>query len=215
MKTPLLALALVLSLAPRSALSHPHIFIEASAGFRFDEGGRLTGLRIVWLYDAFTTLVLYDQLSLDADGDGKLDAGDLARIAEGETEWEPGYPGDTYLFQQGRPVALGQPEHGSARMVGDQVEVSFDLPLAAPLALKPGGASLKLYDPSYYYDYTLPTMLTPDPLPAGCTGALIRFKPDDADNRIRQQLAALSREQIPDDPNIGARFADELRLTCE
>lgn len=199
---------------PHMAAAHPHVFVDASAGFRFDAQGRMTGLHIVWLYDAFTTLNLYVQLSLDADGDGALDDEDLARIAHGETDWPPDYAGDTYLFQDGTPVALARPENGSARMVGDRVEVSFDLPLARPLAVNGHQTGLKLYDPEYFYAYTLKEALVPSPLAAGCRSGLIPFRPDAADAATQRQLAALSVEQIPDDPEIGARFADELRLTC-
>ncbi|MBL3569744.1 hypothetical protein BV509_20690 [Rhodovulum sulfidophilum] len=212
MKRVLFALCLLL---PTTATAHPHVFIAASAGFYVDASARLTGLRIVWLYDAFSTLVLYDQLDLDRDGDGVLDAGDLSRIAEGETDWPPEYPGDTYLWQGGTPVALGRPQHGRARMVGDRVEVSFDLPLASPLVVTGTETSLKLFDPAYYYAYTLQTVLLPSPIPPGCRTGLRPFRPDEADERLQKQLAALSIEEIPDDPNIGARFADALRLTCD
>ncbi|MEI4470608.1 DUF1007 family protein [Frigidibacter sp. MR17.24] len=200
-----------LLLAPLPALAHPHVFADSHAGFAFDAEGRLAGLRISWLYDAFTTLVLYDQLSLDADGDGQLDAGDLARVAEGETDWPPEYEGDTYLWVDGAPRALGRPRNGTARMVGDRVEVSFDLPLADPARL--GAASLKLYDPSYYYAYSIKGLS--GELPAGCEARVIPFEPGNADRRIMATLAALSQEEIPDDPEIGARFADEIRLQCD
>ncbi|WP_138464230.1 DUF1007 family protein [Poseidonocella sp. HB161398] len=206
-------LVVLMLLLPRLAAAHPHVFVDASAGLRFDAEGRLAGLRITWLYDAFTTLNLYVQLGLDADNDGALDAGDLAKIAEGETDWPPDYPGDTYLFLDGAPVALARPENGTARMEDDRVEVSFDLDLAAPLEVAGHAASLKLYDPEYFYAYTLGTVLD-SALPAGCRTEVIPFEPDAADKALRRELAALSAEEVPDDPQIGARFADELRLTC-
>lgn len=209
------AFAIAFLLVPQVALAHPHVFVDASAGFRFDASGRLAGLRIVWLYDAFATLNLYVQLGLDADGDGKLDAADLEKIAHGETDWPPDYPGDTYLFQNGAPVALARPQHGAARMIGDRVEVSFDLPLSQPLDVRRLGASLKLYDPEYFYAYSIKTVLDPVPLPAGCRSELVPFKADAADKATQKQLAALSIEQLPNDPNIGARFADQVSLTCE
>lgn len=199
----------MLSAAP--ALAHPHVFADASAGFTFD-GPRLTGVRIVWLYDAFTTLVLYDQLTLDEDGDGLLDDADLARVAKSETTWEPGYEGDTYLFAGDRKLPMGRPENGSARMVGDRVEVSFDLPLAEPLDLT-APVELRLYDPVYYYDYTLTTVL-PSDLPTTCHAEAIPFEPSAADSQVQAMLAQLSAEEVPEDQNIGARFADRLRLTC-
>ncbi|MEI4487068.1 DUF1007 family protein [Frigidibacter sp. MR17.14] len=203
-------LALLAALLPAPALAHPHVFADSRAGFTFDAEGRLTGLRITWLYDAFTTLVLYDQLALDEDGDGQLNAADLARIAEGETDWPPEYDGDIHLSAAGRPVAMARPLNGSARMVGDRVEVTFELPLAQPLP--PGAASLKLYDPSYYYAYSIKGIDAE--LPATCKAELHPFDPNDADRKILAALAALSREETPEDPEIGARFSDEIRLTC-
>lgn len=205
---------LALLLLPSTGWSHPHVFVDASAGMIFDAEGRVTGLSILWRYDAMTTLNLYVQLGLDADGDGALDAGDLARIAQGETDWPPDYEGDTYLFQKGARVALGRPENASAQMVGDQVEVRFDLPLAAPLPVQ-DGVVLKLYDPTYFYAYSVEAALTPESLPEGCAAQVIPFRPSAADAALQEDLAALSAEEIPDDPQIGARFADELRLTCD
>lgn len=207
-------LALPLLLLPASARAHPHVFVDAGAGFVTDTEGRLSALRIVWLYDAFTTLVLYEQLGLDPDGDGLLDAADLAAVAAGETDWPPDYAGDTYLWKGVSPVALARPVQASARMVGDRVEVAFDLPLAEPLPLAGSELSLKLYDPGYYYAYSMQPAAAPD-LPAGCRADLIPFRPDDASAELLAALSALSAEETPDDPEIGARFADEVRLRCD
>ena len=208
------ALVLPLLLLPPAARAHPHVFVDATAGFVADAEGRLAALRIVWLYDAFTTLVLYDQLGLDPDGDGQLDAADLAAVAAGETDWPPEYAGDTYLWQGSAPVALGRPVNPVARMVGDRVEIAFDLPLAEPVPLVPGLFSLKLYDPGYYYAYGMQLAAAPT-VPAGCRAELIPFRADAATAELQAALSALSAEEVPDDPEIGARFADEIRLTCE
>ncbi|QUS37078.1 DUF1007 family protein [Falsirhodobacter algicola] len=206
----MLRLLLPLCLLAGPAGAHPHVFVDEVAGFRV-EGGMLTGLRVLWRYDAFSTLVLYDQLSLDEDGDGLLDADDLARVAAGETEWPEDYEGDTYLFQGGAKVPLGRPEGASARMVGDRVEVSFDLPLAQPVPAAEG-VVLKLYDPLYYYAYTA---VGTDPAPEGCAARIVHFEPDALDRRLQAELARLGTEDMPDDPNIGAHFAEEVHLTCD
>lgn len=208
-RTVSLASALALSAAP--ALAHPHVFVDARAGFVLGDGA-LTGLRITWLYDAFTTLVLYDQLDLDHDRDGKLNAQDLERVAHGETDWAPDYEGDTYLWIGGTKEPLGRPQNGVARMVGDRVEVSFDLPLATAQPLEGVAASLKLYDPGYYYAYTVTGAEGEVP---GCSVSLIPFQPDAAEQALQEELSALSQEDIPDDPTIGARFADEITLLCD
>lgn len=201
-------------LLPTAGLSHPHIFVDATAGFGLDAEGRVETLHITWLYDGMTTLNLYVQLGLDEDGDGELDEGDLARIAKGETEWPPEYEGDTYLFRDGEKVSLARPRNASARMIGDRVEVTFDLPLSEPLPFD-DGMVLKLYDPTYFYAYSIEDSPEPAPLAEDCSVAVIPFEPDAAEAAIQRQLAALSAEEIPDDPQIGARFSDEVHLNCE
>ena len=204
------ALAFAL-LAASPVGAHPHVFVDVSAGFRVEQGA-LTGLRIVWLYDAFSTLVLYDQLWLDEDGDGQLDAGDLAKIAAGETEWADDYEGDTYLFHDEAKVALGWPQHGTARMVGDRAEVTFDLPLADPLPMAGQEVVLKMYAPDYYYAYTAKEVLD---TPAGCRSRIAPFVPDSVSRRLQAELARLGTEEMPEDSNIGANFAEEARLECD
>ncbi|MDB6454966.1 DUF1007 family protein [Falsirhodobacter sp. 20TX0035] len=202
---------LLACLAASPAGAHPHVFVDESVGFRMD-GDALTGLRIVWLYDAFSTLVLYDQLWLDEDGDGQLNAEDLQKVAAGETEWAEDYEGDTYLFHGNAKVPLTRPENGTARMVGDRVEVTFDLPLADPLPMAGQEVVLKMYAPDYYYAYTAKAVLD---TPEGCHTRIVPFTPDSVSLRLQAELAKLGTEEMPDDPNIGANFAEEARLACD
>lgn len=208
---PAVALAALAGLSG-PAVAHPHIFVDATAGFRFDEDGRLAALRITWTYDAFTTLVLFDRLALDPDGDGRLDDADRAAIVAGETEWPSDYEGDVYLDQGGAPVPMGRPENGVAWMEEDRVSVAFDLPLATPLAA-PDGARLRLYDPYYYYAYAVVGL--DETAAAPCTFLVDRFEADGAAARMQAKLTALSRDETPAWENVGALFADEVHLTCE
>lgn len=123
----------MLSLAGQ-AIAHPHVFVDADVGFAVN-GTRLDSLRIAWTYDEFTTLVLFDILDLDADGDGVLTDDDLAKVVKGETDWPEGYDGDVHLEVGGVPVALTRPTNASAEMRDDRMVVVFDLPLEAPLDL--------------------------------------------------------------------------------
>lgn len=207
-------LALAALALPFQAQAHPHVFVDATGGFRFQDGA-LTGIRVIWQYDAFTTLLLYDQLNLDKDGDGALDAADMAEIVRGETVWEMGYEGDTYLFANGAKQAMSRPQNGAARMVGNAVEVSFDLTLAQPIPAAALGASLKLYDPLYYYAYDIPNPALTENMPATCRAELIPFVADAENAALQEQLLSLSQEELPDDPNVGAKFADELVLQCD
>jgi len=194
-----------------SAAAHPHVFVDARAGFTFDAEGRLIALRITWTYDAFSSLLLFDILDLDQDGDGLLNEADLAAIVDGETVWADDYAGDTYLEQNDAPIALTRPQNGSASMADNRISVSFDLPLAAPMAVSET-VTLLLYDPNYYYAYAVEGLEAA--MPDACTAELIAFEPDTATSELQAQLARLSREETPDIENVGRLFADQIYLTC-
>ncbi len=121
---------LSLVLAHRPASAHPHIFVDAKAGFHINEDGKLTGLHISWTYDPFTTLFLFDVLDLDRDRDGKLNDADYAAILRGETKWDPDYVGDIYLEVNGQVHPHLKPVDPEATYRDDQITVRFDLPLA-------------------------------------------------------------------------------------
>ncbi len=194
-----------------AAMSHPHVFIDARAGFQFDADGRLVSLEVTWTYDAFTSLLLFDILDLDKDGDGKLNDADRAMIVAGETDWPEGYVGDTYLELNGASVALTRPVDGAAWLADDKVTLTFDLPLANPLVTD-GDLVLKFYDPTYYYAYEV-VALDGAPQP-GCTTEIIPFEPDEALADLQEQLAALSREETPTQEDVGRLFADQVWLRC-
>ena len=120
------------SLFATAAQAHPHVFIDARAGFVLDDAGRLSAVQVTWTYDAFTSLTLMDMLDLDRDGDGALDAADRARLVEAQTIWPDDFEGDTYLEQNGASVALTRPTEGASWMVDAEISVSFELPLATP-----------------------------------------------------------------------------------
>jgi ABC-type uncharacterized transport system substrate-binding protein len=194
--------------------AHPHIFVKAKAGFHIDSDNHLQALRIVWRYDAFTTLFLFDTLDLDSDGDGVLNDDDRATIVAGETQWPSGYNGDVHLTVAGTPLKLTKPQNASADMIDGQITVSFDLPLATPADMSGQRASLRLFDPAYYYAYSVSTDAGDQTTETPCEVIVIPFKPDKTEAETLWTLSRLSREETPSDPNIGARFADEILLTC-
>lgn len=196
------------------AKAHPHVFVDARTGFIFDEDGQLSALRISWTYDEFTTLILFESLNLDQDGDGQFNDADRAAVIKGETSWAPDYKGDVYLEVAGQDYPLGRPRAAAVTFEDHRVEVSFDLPLARPVAVNDAPAILRLYDPIFYYAYTILPALVGSDLPDGCQEQVVPFEPDAAASALKEQLAALSREDTPSQDNVGRLFADEVRLTC-
>lgn len=210
----ILATILSFLMLDAAALAHPHVFVDVRGSFVLDDRGRLTAVRIHWQYDAFTTLILYDTLGLDRDGDGVLDASDLQKVKTGETDWAPDYEGDTYLFIGDEKVQLSRPRQAEVHPLGDRIGVSFTLDLDSPAQMRGKTANLQLYDPIYYYAYSI----TPDSgmigSTEGCTTHIASFEPTEETLELQDQLAALSREETPENQNIGALFAEYMFLTC-
>ena len=197
------------------ANAHPHIFVDADGGFVFNDAGHLVGVRIFWLYDAYTTLFLYESLDLDKDGDSTLNAADLEKIRRGETTWEPEYEGDTYLWIDGQQQILSRPLKTSARIIEGRIGVSFELHLQQPQKMTGRSASLKLYDPVYYYAYSIPGEGRIFGDAVGCQVWVNRFDPDEKTANLQKELSALSREELPENLNIGSKFAEEIALQCD
>jgi ABC-type uncharacterized transport system substrate-binding protein len=196
------------------AKAHPHVFVDARTGFIFGADGQLEVLRISWTYDEFTTLILFESLNLDQDGDGQFSDSDRAAIIAGETNWDRAYKGDVYLEFAGQDYPLGRPEAAAVTLNNNQVEVSFDLPLLHPLRIDNTSVFLRLYDPFFYYAYTIVPAINPPNLPEGCQAEIVPFEPNAAESALQDKLAALGREDIPTVENVGRLFSDEVRLTC-
>lgn len=181
----------------------------------FDDSGLLVAVRIYWLYDSYSTLFLYDTENLDQDGDGELNAADLEKVKRGETEWPDGYEGDTYLFVNGEKQALSRPVNAMAEQVAGRIGVGFELRLQTPQPMQGRHARLKIYDPGYYYAYSVPGegMIIGD-MP-GCRVWVERPDRDAEMAKLQKDLQALSREETPSDLNIGAKFAEDVVMQCD
>ena len=180
----------------------------------FGADEQLEALRISWAYDEFTTLILFESLNLDQDGDGQFNDTDRAAIIEGETNWDSAYKGDVYLEFAGQDYPLGRPEAAAVTLHNDQIEVSFDLPLSQPIKIETAPVFLRLYDPFFYYAYAIVPPTGPTDLPEDCQAQIVPFEPNAAESALQDKLAALGREDIPAVENVGRLFSDEVQLTC-
>ncbi|PWJ21738.1 DUF1007 family protein [Jannaschia seohaensis] len=195
---------MALGLSTGTGAAHPHVFADTTIGFERNAEGDVTALTVRWHYDAFTSLTLWEILDLDPDRDGVLDAVDFAMIAAGETDWPPGYTGDLHI---GEGPGFAAPRHASAGEEDQRIWVAFTLPFEAPRPAD--GLRVEIYDPGYYYAYTTEAVA-----PEGCAVDVIQPDLDDGAMDLRAQLAALSQEEMPEDPNVGEAFAETVLLTC-
>lgn len=205
----------VLLLYHRPAYAHPHVFVDTEVGFVVEQDGLLTGLYVSWTYDPFSTLVLFDVLDLDRDKDGKLNEDDYAAILRGETEWADDYVGDIYLEVNKTVQPHLKPVNAQADFAGDQISVRFQLPLAQPVVVPGQDVVLKVYDPNYYYAYSVKDVEDTPALPGSCKTFLFPFTPDGITAELLEVLGGLSREEMPEQENVGRLFSDRVVLSCD
>jgi len=201
-----------------AAFAHPHVWITGGADFGLDEEGRLARLHVTWIYDEFASLYLLNYLGVDPDGDQVFSEQDKATVLADQTNWPDEFEGDSYLFVDGKRRALGKAANADTRILETgQVEVTFERAVLEPF--RPGAgtpAVVKVYDPTFYYAYELDG-------PAGIVapeghGCASEYRPVDPTRpeleALRLELAALGREETPEQQDVGALFADDLVLTC-
>ena len=205
---------LLAGLAAVPAGAHPHVFIDAGVEFRFDDQGRLAALRVVWVYDDLTSLMILSDRGLDPDGDASLTPEETRRLSGFDMQWDPDFAGDSYLLEGDSPRPLGPPRDWTAEVRAGRIITSHLRALDPPL---PGGARpvvVQIYDPGYYTAYTIAA----DPVIRGrddCSAEVFGPDPAAADAAFQAAMRELSGLDLETDfPAIGVHYADEIRLTC-
>jgi ABC-type uncharacterized transport system substrate-binding protein len=204
-----------LALWPSAALSHPHIFVDATLEVVFSADGQPEVLRIGWRYDPIFSMLLVGDLGLDADFDGVLTPEEHTQLQGFDMNWDPGYPGDTHLTQAGSALPLGPPRDWTSDYVDGQLHSTHlrDLP---PLIDATAQWVIAVYDPTYYTSYTLAAA----PVLTGRSDCSVKiFEPDFT--ALEANLQAALDEMLgsgadleAEFPMVGAMFAQEVRITC-
>ncbi|WP_299565871.1 DUF1007 family protein [uncultured Sulfitobacter sp.] len=208
-----LALALITLAAPLAA--HPHIFINTGLKVLIDEQNRLTHVEVTWEYDDLYSLLVTEDLGIDADYNGVLTAEDKARLTGFDMQWIEGYNGDLVAALNGARLDLSGPSAPTATLDDGRV-ITTHVRAVNGAPVMDGTLSLRPYDGSYYTAYDVERPVTVE----GRTGCDILQEMPDMDGALAMTKAELS--QIPEDidladegyGDIGARFATDVRITC-
>lgn len=205
-----LPVAALLALAPAAAWAHPHVFIDTGLAAKTDAAGRLLGVEVTWEYDDYYSLLIFEDMGLDADYDGQLTAEELAALQGFDLQWEAGFEGDTYLSLDGSPLALGAPEARQTVVADGRIRSRHFRPLIRPVAAE--GVVIQAYDPTYYSAYTVSLGAEAG---TGCAADVTPPDLDRAYSLLEELLYAMPADQAEDAyPEVGAAFADTVRLTC-
>ncbi|MFM2354968.1 MAG: hypothetical protein RLZZ528_704 [Pseudomonadota bacterium] len=198
-------------------MAHPHVFTDTAVEVIFDAAGQVTALRVTWTYDDLFSLMTVEERGADTDGDGSVSADEFAPLAGFDSNWPEDYDGDTYILSGGAPVALDPTPTGWEDGWSDgRLWSRHTRTLTAPLDPAKAEVVIQSYDPGYYVAYAI------DPRVAftgrdDCRAEV--FVPDlDA---AAAELQASLKEYAPGDNlddfglgDVGAGFAEEIRLTC-
>ncbi len=193
--------------------AHPHVFIDAGVDFVFDAEGRLTDLRMTWIYDPLTSLFMLEELGIDAAEDAALTPADRDRLAAYQTEWVDGYEGDSYLWDGDRRVGLSGPEAPDAELIEGKVAIRFLRALETPL--RPGADTVvKVYDPTYFTAYLVTKTPQLEGAPGDCRARVVPFESSGPLAALQRSLLSVGVDEDPTDEDVGALFAERVYLTC-
>ena len=202
----------VFALAATPALSHPHIFAEASLEVAVAADGTVEALRHVWRFDdLFSSTVL---LEFDANADLELDHDELESVGSVIHESLAEFDYFQFVTTGDKDVAMQAPERIVAMFQDNQLIIVFESKPAGKLSLD-GRVDFGVYDPTFYtaIDFYDDDSLTVSGLPDECTRAVVRPDPDEAIAMNQQSLT----DAFFNDPmgvDYSKLFATRLELDC-
>lgn len=207
---------LFVACSPGPSLAHPHIFIDTAFTLVIEDG-MATAVQIDWAYDAFYSMLMIEEYTLDADGDGLPEQSELDALAGHDVDWDAGFPGHFVLSLDNEEVSLGSAVHHQARFEDNRVITSHVRPIETPFPITSHRVTARAYDPTYFVAYDVPK-------PPAVTGANCTFEREEADRKAAQAeygeaLDAIDRTEDPFEvievPDIGILFADRFTLRCD
>lgn len=195
--------------------AHPHVFIEGGVDFVVDDSRNLAALDVTWHYDPFETLYLLSSIGIVPAPDGTLSPEDTAKLIAHLGAWPDDFDGAAHLSVDGEPLALSRPAAMQAEHRDGRLIVRFRRDLARPTATASHGFEVAFYEGTYYYAFSITRPPQIRGADGSCAVAVIPFNPSSQHASLQTTLAALGREETPEDTEIGALFADRVRMRCD
>lgn len=140
---------------------------------------------------------------------------DQARLIRQESDWPEDFRGAAHLSVDGAALKVSRPKSMQADFEEGRLTLRFRRELSQPIMIEASEVEVAFYEGTYYYDFSgsqEPGIVGPI---ASCSADVIHFDPSQPDANLKAALAKLGREETPDDQNVGATFADRIRLKCE
>ena len=139
-------------IAAKSAEAHPHVFIDNRVTFLFD-AGKVTALRLHWVFDDIFSDDLLNQF--DADGDGTFDKLESKAVGEGVLPNLKMFRYFTYVWVDGRDLGTLAPRDFVATARAGRVTFTFVVDLPSPVDPRRQALKLEINDRDYYAEIRL------------------------------------------------------------
>lgn len=202
------------ALMPTGLAAHPHVFVDAEVTV-LTQAGAVTGVRLRWAYDDLFSLMLTEDLSLDADGDLALTDEELATLRDKVADWPADYAGDLEVEADGSLVPLAVREDEAVAFEAGAVIETHRRSLVTPAPATEAPVIVAVYDPSYYVAYSVTAAtVTGD---ASCVARVVAADLEAARATVDATWAGLDWANAPPDaqlPPIGEAFADRVEVRC-
>ncbi|UUP16844.1 hypothetical protein NTH_01292 [Nitratireductor thuwali] len=204
--------AALLAASGGTSLAHPHVFAEARLDVAVNDDGEVQALRHLWRFDdLFSSTVLVE---FDANQDLKLDADELAQVADTVFQSLAEFDYFQIVTADGRDVAMSVPERMVADFTDNQLIILFESRPKEPLPLQ-GKLNFGVYDPTFYtaIDFVEDEYMAVENMPGYCERQVVR---PDADEAIAQNQQTLT-EAFFNDPtgnDLSKIFATKLQISC-
>jgi ABC-type uncharacterized transport system substrate-binding protein len=205
-------LAAALLVAGPPAWAHPHVAVTAKAEVVYAPDGKVTGIRHAWTFDKGYSAFITQ--GLDKNGDGKLTPEEMQSLAKENTEALVEFDYFTVLQANGAKQGFDAPRDYSMSFAGDEVTLSYLLPLKAP-ANASKLLTLEVFDPTFFVAFTLASdndAVKLSGAPKGCAATITRPKP--VETAPQQNLSEAFFEALSSASSFGAQFANRALVAC-
>ncbi len=147
MKKPYLPL--IALLIPFSLLSHPHVFIDYTVNFVFDQNG-VAGIETQWIFDEmYSSMLIQDY---DVDKDGRFNSSEIKTAKQDAFSNLKNYNYFVYITIDSKCFEVKSVENFSVDVRDNRVVYRFFIPCVVPATPSYKKIEICMYDETYYVD---------------------------------------------------------------
>lgn len=202
----ILAMAL---LAGRTAVAHPHVWVDTESAFIFNDRGEVRAIKIVWRFDE-----LYSAFSIqgsDANSDGETDQAELQALADNNVKFLAEWRYFTDIKAGLADAHITEVKNYGVENDNGTLVLWYELPLEFPVDVTKIGLRFRTYDPSYYVAFDADPATGVEMVgdaPEGCRAraAAAGERPENVSDSIVNSMTA--------DSGWAAAFAPVVSISC-